>query len=807
LEYENRTGFVGLKEITQAKWLRNLKKIANEGDVEVMEVISISDRDVDLTRRYISDKAKEHTMSRYKRWKRVYDYLVHMVSDEHRDYIVDEIIHPYLSSVGDENFSPSGIDREENDNCGVNADVEETPGNMTRWLEGKLPDISDPALPDILSHIVKLVERPTESKIQSGTVQFKKLFRSRVGQLNRILQTLREKHRVHIRTVNTRTGTFQVISKEKTTAKAFDDVLQNMLNDLSSVTVADDDDNDTTKEDTMDTTMGENETRRPSVNIGIVGHVAHGKTTLIEAISGVDTRKYKKEITTNRTWNIGYTNATVCKCVCNWVPMYVSEKDVSQGCECDRVTVSIVDCPGHNVLLSTMITGAQIMDTCVLVVSADEPCPRPQTTEHVAVLQIIGHTVSRSLTGGLLLQNKVDLVTESRARESRDEMAQFAKGTMFEGLEVVPISAQMKINMEAVIRYIYEYAKRTENRRGSENRLNKGIIVRTFDINKPGSDKVKGAVVGGSIMTGEFSIGDRILILPLAIKATVLSIETERKHLSTARPGGLVGIQTDINPTYCPVLVGCTFIEEKEYDPDRLLSPNAVFRFKYVLLNECNLKRLNKDDQVTINYSGGNMDATVVKSSKDRHRGSLRLSKPMYVFPDIPTAFTMVRDKRLIGFGWSLDHLPLTTVDDDRVQDLVRDITFDPYDESLRKFYERLQEWKETSMSKFRIPVPKALYRNTFTTIVNFGSIADVLNVSTDELGSYVYHELGCKSWSINGQRQLILKGRTDERKVMSVLHNFITETRCMLCRNNSVKTIRNMGVKQRVCTKCSWKA
>ena len=317
-------------------------------------------------------------------------------------------------------------------------------------------------------------------------------------------------------------------------------------------------------------------------------------------------------------------------------------------------------------------------------------------------------------------------------------------------------------------------------------------------------------------MNGKFSVGEKILILPLAIEARIVSMRTEKQELSFARPGGLIAIQTDINPTFCSLLVGCTFIKVKDYVPDRLLKGGALLKFKYTLLNDCGIDKLKKDDKVVINYSGGNIDAVVAKSSKEKYRGTLCLTKPMYIFPGESVTFTMVlseqsgssrtsANKRLIGFGRSLEGLSSSVRSEENGDRF--EMEYPDYDQLLETFASRLKEWKETSMAQVKIPVPKTLYRNTFTTIVNFGGIADSLNVSTDELGSYVYHELGCKSWSVNGQRQLILKGRTDERKVISVLHHFIMEKRCMLCRQNSVKTVRNMGVKQRVCTKCSWKA
>ena len=510
LEYDNIMGFVGLKEITQAKWFRNLRGMASEGDVEVMQVIAVGDKgEVDLSRRYISEEAKTDILSKYKLWKRVYDYLLYMVSSDLRDLIIEQILHPYLEHVesmngeeDDENNEDEEQEQEQQQQQQQQEERKKEPERISSWIEKQkvldalqtMEDINNmqDILQQIIFHVVSLVEKPVDNKIQNGTVQLRAISRLNVEKVNQLLQTLANQFNVNIKTYNTKNATFQVVSKEKMTVEQFNDTLRDMVNELQNLVST----NPELPSETVNSVNGgqkheeqQQQPQQPLLNIGIVGHVAHGKTTLIEAISGVDTRKYKKEISTNRTLNIGYTNATVCKCVCNGTPMYLAQKDTPRDCACDNVTVSIVDCPGHNVLLSTMITGAQIMDTCVLVVSADEPCPQPQTNEHVAVLQIIGKTQSH-FSDGLILQNKVDLVSTTRAKESHSEISDFISGTVLQGLNIIPISAQMRINTENVLKFIYEYTTNKLNQCGTpscieevqetERRHSKGIISKNF---------------------------------------------------------------------------------------------------------------------------------------------------------------------------------------------------------------------------------------------------------------------------------------------------------------------------------------
>ena len=110
--------------------------------------------------------------------------------------------------------------------------------------------------------------------------------------------------------------------------------------------------------------------------------------------------------------------------------------------------VSFVDCPGHEILMATMLNGAAVMDGAMLLIAANEPCPQPQTSEHLAAVEIM------RLQHIIILQNKVDLVTEASALNQHETIARFIQGTIAEGAPVVPISAQLKYNVDAVCEYL-----------------------------------------------------------------------------------------------------------------------------------------------------------------------------------------------------------------------------------------------------------------------------------------------------------------------------------------------------------------
>lgn len=104
--------------------------------------------------------------------------------------------------------------------------------------------------------------------------------------------------------------------------------------------------------------------------------------------------------------------------------------------------VSFVDCPGHDILMATMLNGAAVMDAAFLLIAGNESCPQPQTSEHLAAIEIM------KLKHILILQNKIDLVKESQAKEQYDQIVKFVQGTVAEGAPIIPISAQLKYNIE-----------------------------------------------------------------------------------------------------------------------------------------------------------------------------------------------------------------------------------------------------------------------------------------------------------------------------------------------------------------------
>ncbi|MCK5261591.1 MAG: GTP-binding protein, partial [Thermoplasmatales archaeon] len=147
----------------------------------------------------------------------------------------------------------------------------------------------------------------------------------------------------------------------------------------------------------------------PEVNIGMIGHVDHGKTTLTQRLTGKWTDEHSEELKRGISIRLGYADAAFYKCPnCDEPQCYTTNKTCphcNSPCELLRV-VSFVDAPGHETLMATMLSGAAIMDGAVLVIAANEQCPQPQTREHLTALEIAG---TKNI---VIVQNKIDLVSE-----------------------------------------------------------------------------------------------------------------------------------------------------------------------------------------------------------------------------------------------------------------------------------------------------------------------------------------------------------------------------------------------------------
>ena len=292
------------------------------------------------------------------------------------------------------------------------------------------------------------------------------------------------------------------------------------------------------------------------VNIGLVGHVDHGKTTLTKALSGVWTDTHSEETKRGISIRLGYADIEFRKCPKCEEPLCYTTKEVCEHCGSETEVirkVSFVDAPGHETLMATMLSGAAIMDGAVLVIAANEECPQPQTKEHLMALDVIG------VKDVVVVQNKVDIVPKERAIESYKEIKEFVKGTCAEDAPIIPVSAQQGANIDILIKAINDVIITPEKELDKPARMH---VARSFDINKPGSHpkKIKGGVIGGSLVQGTLKLGDIIEIRPginikeskqnkwISLTSEIIGLEAGGESVEEVGPGGLIGVATKLDP-------------------------------------------------------------------------------------------------------------------------------------------------------------------------------------------------------------------------------------------------------------------
>jgi translation initiation factor 2 subunit 3 len=296
--------------------------------------------------------------------------------------------------------------------------------------------------------------------------------------------------------------------------------------------------------------------RQPEVNIGMIGHVDHGKTTLTRALTGEWTDRHSEELRRGISIRLGYADAAFYKCPkCEEPKCYSTDKECSI---CGEKTeflraVSFVDAPGHETLMATMLSGAALMDGALLLIAANEECPQPQTKEHLMGLAISG------VENVIIVQNKIDIVEPEAAKENYEQIKDFLEGTEAENSPIIPVSANHSANLDVLIMEIENRIKTSEL---DDTKPPKAFVARSFDVNSPGisPEKIVGGVIGGSLLQGKLKVGDEIEVSPgrevetsgqkewMNMQTEVTSLFSGGSNRKESRPGGLIAIGTKLDP-------------------------------------------------------------------------------------------------------------------------------------------------------------------------------------------------------------------------------------------------------------------
>lgn len=315
--------------------------------------------------------------------------------------------------------------------------------------------------------------------------------------------------------------------------------------------------------------------------------------------------------------------------------------------------------------MSTMLSGAAVMDAALLLIAGNESCPQPQTSEHLAAVEIM------KLDKIIILQNKVDLMREEAASKHHESILKFIRGTVADKSPIIPISAQLKLNIDAVLDTIVNTIPVPPRDFSSDPHM---IIIRSFDVNKPGAeiDELKGGVAGGSILHGVLKLGDEIEIRPgivsrddngdikcTPIFSRIVSLNSEGNDLKYAVPGGLIGAGTRIDPTLCRAdrLVGFV-LGLKGRLPDIYTEIEINFYLLRRLLGvktadgkQAKVEKLSKNEVIMVNIGSTSTGAKISAIKKDAAK--LVLTSPACTKIGEKIALSRRIDKHWRLIGWA----------------------------------------------------------------------------------------------------------------------------------------------------------
>ena len=397
--------------------------------------------------------------------------------------------------------------------------------------------------------------------------------------------------------------------------------------------------------------------KQSSFNIGTLGHIDHGKTSLVRALTNVWADKHSESLKRNMTIKLGYADMIIRKCSgCEGSSAYTTmEKCPSCGTESKPLMrVSVLDAPGHETLMATAIAEANIINGLLFVIAANEPCPMQQTKEHLMVINLLG------IKNVLIIQSKIDIVGKAGAIESYNQIKKFVKGSVIEDAPIIPVMTNYGINIDVVLDKIANMPKPDFDPNASP----KMYVARSFDINRPGieASDMSGGVIGGTLISGRLKVGDEIEIMPgilvqgqkknvyKPIVTVITGINNGADDMDEALPGGLIGLSTEIDPSFTKAdgLVG-NIAGRKGELPESL----SKITMKYHKLNRGDLQEGAMSNGEALILSVGTATVVGFVKSVKRDNVELELKKSVPIEKGLKIAImrNISQRWRLTGYG------------------------------------------------------------------------------------------------------------------------------------------------------------
>ncbi len=385
-----------------------------------------------------------------------------------------------------------------------------------------------------------------------------------------------------------------------------------------------------------------------SLNVGIVGHIDHGKTTLLQRLTGKWTDTHSEELKRGITIKLGYADVIIRK---NKEGYNIEEGDTVRY-------VSFVDAPGHEMLMATMLSGAAMIDAAILVIAANEGI-KPQTREHLMALQV------KNIKEIIIVQNKIDLVDKEEALKSYKEIKEFVKDTIAEKAEIIPVSAQQGVNIDKVLEALVKIKVPERNVKEAPC----FIVARSFDVNRPGTkiQELRGGVLGGALKKGILREGDEIEIKPgltekkenqllySTLKTKIKNIFKGKYKVKIAEPGGSLALETELDPVLSKAdsLAGCVVgkVGKLPELSDKVKIKFELFKEVFGLQGHQKVENIKTQELLLLSVNTSITIGTVTKLSGKEADLNLRIPIVGFKGDTVGIARNIEGHWRLIGYG------------------------------------------------------------------------------------------------------------------------------------------------------------
>ncbi|MCD6584420.1 MAG: selenocysteine-specific translation elongation factor [Desulfobacteraceae bacterium] len=353
--------------------------------------------------------------------------------------------------------------------------------------------------------------------------------------------------------------------------------------------------------------------------LGTAGHIDHGKTSLIKAISGYDTDRLKEEKQRGITIELGFASL-----------------DLPSG-----IHIGIVDVPGHEKFIKNMVAGATGIDVVAMIIAADEGV-MPQTREHLEICSLLG------IQYGFIVLTKIDMVDAEWAELVKEDLAEFVEGTFLENAPVLPVSSITGEGIPEFIAALDGFCSKISVKKPSG--LFRLPVDRVFTM------KGFGTVITGTLISGNISVGETVMIYPGDTKSKIRGLQVHDQQVNTAE----AGMRTAIN---------FQGIEKATVNRGDVIARLETLKNSYMLdielhLLESNVRPVKNRDRVRLHTGTCELPCNVIlldRETLDPGETSvvqLRLDEPVACVKDDRFVIRSYSPVRTLGGGRILNPIP-----------------------------------------------------------------------------------------------------------------------------------------------------